>query len=114
MWPHNVKPRTLGILSFTWTATRDNARSFVDLGHVQLLIKCALVLQHDVFIDVGQILLESDERSWIGHHGRDQILVLCSHFRVAHGGMLLVLSLKLCKHHCVCDNDLKVDIDLRI
>ena len=63
----------------------------VDLGHVQVLVECAVVLQHDIFVDVGQVLLESDERSWVGHHGRDKVLVLGSHFRVAHGRMLFVL-----------------------
>ena len=68
----------------------------VDLDHIQVLIKCAVVLQHDIFVDVGQVLLESDERSWVRHHGRNKVLVLGSHFRVAHRRVLLVLLLRLC------------------
>ena len=50
------------------------------------------VLEHRVFVDVGQALLKREEGSWILHHRRQEGLVLSPEIRIAHGRMLLVLD----------------------
>lgn len=50
------------------------------------------MLEHRVFVDVGQALLKREEGGWVLHHRRQDGLVVGPDIGIAHGRMLLVLG----------------------